>query len=178
MGNNEMLLTPEYLDKCLGELQKSNGYTNYHVPQFVTQPLWSEAKITFAPYGPTVKLLEEPCIGPPEEWEDEQRVQVEAVLRRSLALLRRGWVRGQGAAREDGVPVRPGDERAARWCAVGAVHRATTDLGLDSTYSLANGLLRLVAGVRCVENWNDGQPSVDSVLRLFETAIRRVALPK
>lgn len=92
------------------------------------------------------------------------RADARVVLERAAALVERSWCQGYVARDDGGGPVPARSELACAWCALGALERATGELGLDFTaYAAAEDLLVSVLGLEendadadhVVGIWND-----------------------
>ena len=99
--------------------------------------------------------------------------EVEIILRDAAALIEsRGWTQGACARTESGARVEWNSNRAARWCASGAILHCSPDTAamiLTNTLSRARCALVSVVG-ESIAAWNDApgrtQGEVVAALRL------------
>jgi hypothetical protein len=104
-----------------------------------------------------------------------------AVLSRARQLIAKGWTRGDMATSKDGRHTDPRSNTACRFCAMGAVVRASADLtgdNLDDAYinkttKGALDQLRELVGPS-VGKFNDEQTSKRPVLAAFDQAIAKL----
>jgi hypothetical protein len=94
---------------------------------------------------------------------------------RWLVIRPGGWVQGMLAAKADGECVCPTDDKAVRFCAVGALIRAACDLTVvdkNGAVRLAmevhGALLPRLPGCRPLQSINDGENGLAKVLTAFE----------
>ena len=105
------------------------------------------------------------------------------VLQRAREIVGTGWTQGYLAETANGAVCKPQNEAACRFCALGAVHRAAFELGLED-YSwgfrvLERAIRKLADAVEresddCIGigDWNDYAGRVhDDVMDVFESAI-------
>lgn len=83
------------------------------------------------------------------------------------ALIRRGWCRDSQAKDAQGNACEPWEERAAAWCALGAIYKVTNRHPQD-IYQLHHALRNVVQGE--ITSWNDSRRDAEEVARAFEGA--------
>src|SRR5690242_5528467 len=100
------------------------------------------------------------------------------ILTRAANILAKGWTQGYYAKSESGHCIESNDSRAVRFCAVGALQRASLELGVgqDAVDDIAKELRnfgRVNNGVGGLVSWNDAKGRKKSeVIRLFRDAAR------
>jgi hypothetical protein len=97
------------------------------------------------------------------------------ILTNAQALIRRGWCTRHYAKDATGTPVSTIDPDACRFCAVGALARASYSNRVDSeALALATAYLEgaLPEGVASVQQFNDAQDDKRPVLALYSRAIK------
>jgi hypothetical protein len=96
--------------------------------------------------------------------------QVQEILLKCAALVRRGWCTGAPAKNADGKPVGPRDQDAVAWCAIGAIQKICggPEDGWEARFAL-----RQVLGSEGIQEWNDGRArDGEMVARMFEEAAK------
>ena len=97
-----------------------------------------------------------------------------AVLERALAIIENPerWAQGTYARHANGNPIGPLEENACRWCALGAIQKATgrerDGENLDAFYAL-NKVSEQIAG-QMPHDFNDNHEHAD-VVEMFKRAI-------
>lgn len=95
------------------------------------------------------------------------------VLERAAALVRQGWTRGWYARDEYDAEVGAAEATACKWCLVGAISRARTELGATSeTVDQCLDHLRAMLDYGPLGTWNDGQWDAAPVVSVLEKAAR------
>jgi hypothetical protein len=100
------------------------------------------------------------------------------VFRRAAELVEHGWCRWNLAQTTYRKSVSPLDTNAVRWCAVGAIIRASDEVGAEQGVILSSTVPGLPAP-RFVPRsdlslWNDRQASVEPVAAFFRAEAARL----
>jgi hypothetical protein len=104
------------------------------------------------------------------EHETKTKLDAARMLNRAASCVEQGWTTGAASrTARTGYPCRATDERAAAWCTVGALVRATADTGIGvSPEMVATDELRIEAGATTLQAWNDreGQTAENVILAM------------
>ncbi len=111
-----------------------------------------------------------------------KRCETLLILQGALRYIRKGWCRGWFARTKEGYIVNELNSRACKWCAAGALSRATHDL-LDVDYLLKDPagksaherVIKELPRDYSIVGFNDrrGRKKRD-VVRVFERAIKKL----
>lgn len=89
-------------------------------------------------------------------------------------LVRKGWCQGTAAVDKDDRPISCDDDKAVKFCALGAIHAVWLDSEMGR--KLFKALVKLI-GTECVADWNDLKTQTqEEVVRTLEQAEKEIGL--